>query len=107
MLLLSARAIVLLPCLIVPACAQDNPSEFFEKRVRPILATKCYSCHTTSPPAGLRLDSRAGMLAGGKSGPAIVPGKPAESLLIRVVSNPDAKLRMPQAVGKLIQQEEA
>jgi cytochrome c553 len=107
MLLLSARAIVLLPCLIVPACAQDNPSEFFEKRVRPILATKCYSCHTTSPPAGLRLDSRAGMLAGGKSGPAIVPGRPAESLLIRAVTHTDAKLRMPQAGGKLTQQEVA
>ena len=62
---------------------------FFEKNVRPLLASRCYGCHSSKldkPMSGLLLDSRAGMLRGGKSGaPVIVPGKPDESLLISAV----------------------
>src|SRR6516164_10630743 len=72
--------------------AADKPSaadlEFFETKVRPVLAKNCYGCHsseTKSPMGGLFLDSRNGVLTGGKSGPAIVPGKPDESLLIQAV----------------------
>jgi hypothetical protein len=83
-------------------CRADD-AEFFEKRVRPILVEQCYSCHSASAPklkAGLRLDSRTRMLAGGDSGPAIVAGKPAESRLIRAVRYDDVELRMPPK-GKL------
>ncbi len=72
--------------------AADKPSpadiEFFETKVRPVLAKNCYGCHaseTKSPMGGLFLDSQNGMLTGGKSGPAIVPGKPDDSLLIRAI----------------------
>ncbi|MCA9177381.1 MAG: DUF1549 domain-containing protein [Planctomycetales bacterium] len=60
-------------------------SEFFETRIRPVLVRQCYACHSSaieSPKGGLRLDSRAAIRRGGESGPAVVPGKPAESLLL-------------------------
>ncbi len=60
--------------------------EFFELHVRPVLADRCYKCHGPKQQQnGLRLDSRTAMLAGGDSGPAIVPGHPNESLLIEAV----------------------
>src|SRR5438874_13194388 len=65
--------------------AQDDSSEFFEKRVRPVLAAKCYSCHAESRLGGLRLDSRQALLTGGKSGPAITPGNAEASPLITEV----------------------
>ena len=70
-----------------------------------MLANKCYACHTTSKLGDLRLDSREAMLQGGKSGPAIVPGKPDESLLIRAVKHVDPKLKMPMAGDKLSERE--
>src|SRR5580698_9164595 len=81
--------------------AQEDPTEFFEARVRPVLANNCYSCHTTSKLGGLELDSRASLLKGGKSGPGFVAGKPAESLLIKAVSQTDARLKMPMGSPKL------
>ncbi|QEL17111.1 PSD1 and planctomycete cytochrome C domain-containing protein [Limnoglobus roseus] len=71
---------------------------FFEKKVRPILVGQCYACHSadTKPAGGLRVDDRNGLLTGGNAGAAVVPGKPAESLLIRRVSLKDGKRRMPQ-----------
>ncbi len=71
----------------VLAAAQD-PVEFFEKQVRPLLAEHCYTCHsnrTRTPFAGLRLDSRAGMMKGGDAGPVIIPGDAARSRLVRAV----------------------
>jgi len=62
--------------------------EFFEKRVRPLLAERCYKCHSSkakSIKGRLRLDSRAAVLAGGDTGPAVVPGQAAKSLLIDAV----------------------
>ena len=81
-----------------PANAADT--DLFESQVRPILATSCYPCHTASRLGGLRLDSRAELLKGGISGPAIVPGDPDKSLLIRAVRQTEDKLKMPQG-GKL------
>src|SRR5690242_5684760 len=53
--------------------------EFFESKVRPVLANHCFECHgPTKQKAGLRLDSRAAVLKGGESGLAVVPGKPEE-----------------------------
>ncbi len=89
---------------LAEGAAVDDPNqiEFFEKNVRPLLANRCYECHSGTSPklrAGLRLDSRAALLKGGDSGPAVVPGKPDESLLvesIRYESNempPSGKLK--------------
>ena len=74
-------------------------SEFFELRVRPVLATHCYSCHTAAQMGGLQLDTREHVLKGGKSGSAIVPGEPEKSLLIQAVRQTGA-LKMPPN-GKL------
>src|SRR5260370_20008403 len=82
--------------------AQDGTgAEFFEKRIRPILALKCYTCHRAIQSGGLRLDSRDALLAGGVSGPAIIPGKPDRSLMIRAVTQVDPALRMPTSGARL------
>jgi len=86
--------------LLVSAPAWPADADFFESKVRPILATNCYPCHTNSAMGGLRVDSRAALLKGGKSGPAIVPGEPARSLMIEAVRQTNEKLKMPQG-GKL------
>jgi hypothetical protein len=78
--------------------AEPSPAElrFFETHVRPVLATRCYRCHAAEKQkGGLRLDSREGLLAGGDSGPVVVPGKPQESLLISAVGYADEALQMP------------
>lgn len=68
-------------------------SDFFEKRVRPLLATQCYSCHGPEKQfSALRLDSRHHILAGGRSGPAAVPGSPDESLFIKAVRHQGLKM---------------
>src|SRR4051812_1382917 len=77
--------------------------EFFESRIRPILAQDCYECHSTAgkQKAGLVLDSRAGWQKGGDSGDAIVPGKPAESLLMRTIRHLEPDMKMPKRGAKL------
>ncbi|HUE74945.1 MAG TPA: DUF1549 domain-containing protein [Pirellulaceae bacterium] len=74
--------------------------EFFETKIRPILATHCQECHgPRKQEANLRLDSRASLVAGGDSGPAARAGDPAHSLLIEAV-NYDGDVQMPPK-GKL------
>lgn len=64
--------------------------------VRPILKSRCYECHGAEQrEAGLRLDERAAALAGGDSGPVIVPGQPAESLLLELIRGDDPDRLMP------------
>src|SRR4051812_1974882 len=77
-----------------PSAAQS--SDYFEAKVRPVLAANCYDCHTDERMGGLRLDSREGLLKGGKSGPAIVPGDPDKSVLIQAVRQTSDKLKMPK-----------
>src|SRR5262247_1170718 len=78
--------------------------DFFEKKIRPALVENCYACHSEKskrPQGGLLLDSIEAMLKGGASGqPAIVPGDPEKSLLIKAIRQTDAKLQMPMG-GKL------
>jgi mono/diheme cytochrome c family protein len=69
--------------------------QFFETKVRPVLVNNCYSCHASAAKAGLRLDSREGVLAGGKSGDIVVPGHPEQSTLSTAVHYSDPKLQMP------------
>lgn len=78
----------------------DATVDFFEKEVRPVLVEKCGECHGGARKKGrLKLTSRAEILQGGDNGPAAVPGKPDESLLIKAVRYHD-ELRMPPK-GKL------
>ncbi len=75
--------------------AKAGHLEFFEREVRPLLARRCYKCHSVDSKrleADLLLDSRAGQLRGGDSGPAIVPGHADESLLIQAVRYEDFEM---------------
>ena len=82
---------ILLGLTVCPGAADaQTPGQvdFFEKRVRPVLANNCYGCHSLQAPealSGLRLDSREALLKGGDRGPAIVPGDPSSSRLIQAV----------------------
>ena len=67
------------------AFSQETGIKFFEKNIRPVLNTQCYSCHSSASKdvkGGLSLDTRQGILNGGDSGPSVVPGKIDESLLL-------------------------
>jgi mono/diheme cytochrome c family protein len=75
--------------------------ELFESRIRPLLIDNCFSCHTDDEKGGLRLDSRDRMLKGGETGPAIVPGDPEASLLIRAVRHVQGVPKMPRNEPKL------
>jgi mono/diheme cytochrome c family protein len=75
--------------------------EFFEARIRPILAANCYDCHTDDEKGDLRLDSRDALLKGGSSGPAIVAGKPNESLLVKAIRQEAGAPKMPKGRSKL------
>ena len=85
---------MLLPCTNPRASATEQ-EDFFESRVRPLLARKCYECHRRKAEGGLRLDSLKDMLAGGTSGPAIIPGKPEQSLLWQVIAQQHGEITMP------------
>ncbi len=90
--------------LATPVRAADaaDPS-LYEQKVLPLLKRHCYQCHShdaNKAKGGLVLDSRASMLSGGDSGPAIVPGKPDASLLIQAVKHQKSELQMPPK-GKL------
>jgi hypothetical protein len=75
--------------------------EFFEKKIRPVLAEHCYACHSAEAAknkklrGGLRLDTREGMLQGGANGPAIVPGDTKKSLLLAAVRHEESAEKMP------------
>lgn len=96
----------LIALLLSAASSQAQPDaagiQFFETKVRPLLVTHCQGCHNSKGKmayGGLRLDQRALFFQGGQSGPLVVPGKPAESLLLKVVGY-GAELKMPPT-GKL------
>jgi len=89
-------------CTPSPA-ATPAQIEFFEARIRPVLAQECYECHSESGKrkGGLLLDSRPGWQEGGDSGPAIVPGDAASSLLIQSIRHAHSDLQMPKNGAKL------
>jgi hypothetical protein len=69
---------------------------FFEAKVRPVLAEQCFKCHGPDKQKGhLRLDSRAAVLTGGDSGPAVLPGHPEKSLLVKAINHASDELKMP------------
>jgi hypothetical protein len=74
-------------------------TEFFERKIRPVLVEHCYECHSSGAKkikGGLVLDSRAGIMKGGDTGPAITPGQPDASLLIQAIRHTDPEMVMPK-----------
>ncbi len=100
-----AQALAL--CLASPALAAAAAAggaeevEFFETKVRPVLVEQCCGCHSAEAEAkgklkaGLRIDSLAGLLKGGESGPALTPGDPAKSLIVEAVNYGNEDMAMP------------
>jgi hypothetical protein len=83
---------ILLSLPVSTALSQNNGIQFFEKNIRPVLTTQCYSCHSSNSKdvkGGLSLDTRQGILNGGDSGPSVVPGKIDESLLLDYIESGD------------------
>lgn len=89
-----------------PGATDQAKEKFFTKQVRPLLAEHCFMCHgPEKQEGGLRLDSRDAMLTGGDSGPAIVPGNVADSLLADAIRYGDT-VQMPpteKLTGKQIE----
>jgi mono/diheme cytochrome c family protein len=83
--------------LAYTSLASAAETELFESKIRPLLIARCHACHTDMASGGLRLDSRAALLKGGKSGPAVIPGNADSSLLIQAVAHKHASLKMPPA----------
>src|SRR5437868_5229864 len=81
------------PCLAFAADA-DVGKVFFESKIRPVLIEQCYQCHSAGGKqrGDLRLDTREALRKGGEHGPAIVPGKPNDSLLIKALRHQDPKM---------------
>ena len=96
-----------LPLLAATTAGAVDPAgiAFFEQKIRPVLAEQCYECHSSSAKklkANLLLDSKAGWEKGGDSGePALVPGNPDRSLLLRSIQHLDDDLQMPPKKPKL------
>lgn len=76
----------------------DEQTNFFERKIRPVLAEKCYECHSAQAKklkGGLKLDTKEAALRGGDNGPAVVPGKLDESLIIAALKWSDKDMQMP------------
>ncbi len=76
----------------------DEQANFFERKIRPVLVEKCYECHSAKSKkvkGGLKLDTKEDMLRGGENGPAVVPGKLDESLIIAAIKWSDKDMQMP------------
>ncbi len=83
--------------------AQTPDTTFFEAKIRPVMAAKCYACHSSklkAPMGGLVLDTKAGVAAGGSGGSVITAGKPGTSRLLTALRFTDPHLQMPPT-GKL------
>ena len=104
------RTITLTAMLLASLLAMDGHSaraderdDLFEAKIRPVLVGTCFRCHgDTKTSGGLRIDSRETLLKGGESGPAIVPGKPEESLLIKAIQRQADVSAMPPEKDKAL-----
>ncbi len=79
-------------------------TEFFESKIRPVLVKHCYGCHSAESgksKGGLMLDTKHGIREGGETGPAVVPGDVAKSLLLTAIKHSDPDLEMPPKEPKL------
>src|SRR5205823_11784026 len=85
---------------ILPGTARSQTAAdretFFELKVRPVLAGRCFKCHGGDKvSSGLRVDSREALLKGGERGPALVPGNAERSVLLRALRHREEDLKMP------------
>lgn len=90
--------LILVAALAARAADATVDSQFFETKIRPVLVETCYKCHSAEAErvkGGLLLDTREGLLKGGESGAAIVPGDPEKSRLIVALRYKDEQLQMP------------
>src|SRR5262245_57481951 len=109
-----ACGLLILAVLVAPL-AQAQPTKtfadkptadqiaFFEKKIRPVLVEKCYSCHSDKAEkvkGGFYLDTREGIRKGGETGPSMIPGSPEKSKLIIALRHKDPDTAMPPK-GKL------
>ncbi|MBT4665632.1 MAG: DUF1549 domain-containing protein, partial [Opitutae bacterium] len=89
----------------------DEKLNFFESRIRPVLVEKCYNCHSVKAAdqgklkGGFYIDVREGLLRGGDSGPAVIPGHPEKSLLMQVIRHEIIDMQMPPKKAKLSDQQ--
>jgi hypothetical protein len=84
--------------LASPLAFASNDTAFFEAKIRPVLVSKCYDCHSAGAKkvkANLLLDTREGIRKGGDSGPAVVPGDASASLLMKAIRWEDKDMQMP------------
>jgi hypothetical protein len=101
--------ILIISCGVPPATADQNALglELFEKRIRPVLAKHCYSCHSAEAAkanklkANLFLDTRAGIRNGGVTSAAVTPGNVEASLLVKAIRHSSDDLKMPYKGDKL------
>src|SRR5215475_10349347 len=104
----TGEILAFLASLSVPAAPFTSEQlEFFEKQVRPVLAEKCYKCHSAQSEklkGGLRLDSREGLLKGGDGGPIINLTAPEQSRLVEAIHYQNPDLQMPPK-GRLPERE--
>lgn len=101
---LIAAGLVMLFTTAVRAATSAVDRDFFESKIRPILAQVCYECHSAAgkKKGGLLLDSRAGWQAGGETGPVIIPGDASKSLFMQAIRHEKEDLKMPKAGAKLV-----
>ncbi len=95
----AALTVLILLTGVFSVSAQEGEKgiEFFETKIRPVLAAHCYECHSAQSDklkGGLKLDSREGIRAGGDTGPGVLPGRSSESLVLKALRH-EAKLEMP------------
>jgi hypothetical protein len=90
------RLILAFACPCVASAGADTV--FFEAKIRPVLVKHCYECHSAESgksKGGLMLDTKHGIREGGETGPAVVPGDVAKSLLLTAIKHSDPDLEMP------------
>src|SRR5215203_6715519 len=98
------------PTTAPAAKLSKDQTTFFESKVRPILVSRCYKCHSVEEKknkGGLTLDTRDGWKKGGENGAVIVAGDPAKSKLLTAVKYTDPELQMPPKGAKIADAEVA
>ncbi|MDR3404390.1 MAG: PSD1 and planctomycete cytochrome C domain-containing protein [Chthoniobacter sp.] len=105
--LASGLAWLLVAASAVAADLTPEQTDFFEKRIRPVLSEQCYKCHSSTSEklkGGLMLDTREAMLKGGDTGPAIEPGNLDKSLLVEAIRWQNKDLQMPPKKALTVEQ---
>src|SRR6185436_8672682 len=100
----AAGVLACVPFVLAQTSDGADGAAFFQREIEPLLREHCYDCHSHAAgkmKGGLNLDSRSGWAEGGDGGPAVIPGKPGESLLLKAVRHADPELKMPPKKPKL------